>query len=124
MRYVRLLVQTNWEGRRLKYGEELYVPEAVAIRWERNRIAEVLDSEPSQPDPSTPSAEAFFPAVLPATIPPHEDVEADPNAKPVYTVERVGTSSWHDLLKDGEVVERINGEGNAWKRARELSDLE
>lgn len=118
MRFVRLKVQTNWEGKRLRYGNELYVPEAVAIRWERNNIADILDSEPLPPD-------------LPPVVEPEpagseaEPVTEDGLPAPAkFTIERVGTSSWYNVLRNGEVVERVNGTAAAERRAEELSEEE
>lgn len=40
-----MLTTTNWEGKLRRPGDVLLVDAAVAKRWERNRLAQILEEK-------------------------------------------------------------------------------
>lgn len=68
---VKLLVNTAYNGPKKK-GDEFDVPEAIANRWVKNKIAEVIEEDVPVGDP---------------VVEPDEDVDyASMNAKELYLV--------------------------------------
>lgn len=109
---VQFLVRTTWEGKRCLPGDDMLVSFEVADRWAARGIAKVVGGEVSPP-PKDPAKK-------------EETKEDDDPAlrKPVLKLpvvpHRVGTSSWYDLKRGDEVLDRVLGKANAEKRAVEL----
>lgn len=90
---VIFLTHTRWGGQSVSPGVTLVVPENLARRWALAGIAAV-----------------------------DEIIQEDNRFKASsFSLRRVSTSSWYDILKDGEIVDRVQGKSKAEKRVKELS---
>lgn len=89
---VEFVARTRWKGKSVVPGDAAVVAPAVSQRWERHGIAKVV-------------GDAVDPPVTVGSA----------------TIVRVGTSSWYDIKRGGEVLDRVQGQAKAEARAAELS---
>lgn len=87
-----MLTDTRWGGRPVTPGSSLIVDQATARRWVGRGIAAVEEIIP-------------------------ENSKLGPGS---VTLRRVATSSWYDIVRGDEVLDRVQGKANAEARAKEL----
>lgn len=75
---VKMKVQTNFQGNKLKVGDEFDAKDAVAQRWAKCGIAEIIDAGESK-DPKDMSAKELYKLCIEKGL---EVAEKQP--KPVY----------------------------------------
>ena len=90
-----MLTQTRHGGQIVRRGDELMIPTSLADRWVASGIARVLERD-------TDANQSF------------------PVAEPTARIQKVGTSSYYDVIVGGEARERVLGKAKAEARAQEL----